>query len=144
MQKMSKVIVDNVLRDNVFTDSQETGFAPGPDRRKTTITYDQAMVVMQVLNNLGIYGEVYVNQEGLGPAGFVLPDPSDKSELIYVLFYNGNYHGLAEVAIFLDKTPKTEVVRSIYNTLGVFGQNILNIPAVARAAEAELKKLFVS
>lgn len=127
---------------NVFNDALETGFGPGADRRKPTITYAQAMEVMRVLNNLGIYGEVYVNQEGFG-ANYVEVDPSSTQELIYVIFYAGNYRELAEVAVMLDKSPKTEVVRRIFDSFGMYGsQPVMNIPSVLRAVEEALKKLF--
>lgn len=130
-----------MIPNQVFQDNSEKGFGPGPDFRKPTITYAQAMEVMRVLNNLGIYGDIYVNREGLG-ADYVEVDPTSTEELIYVLFYGGQYHELAEMAVWLDKSPKLQVIRRLFATLNMYDASVLNIPVVSKAVEEALKKLF--
>jgi len=129
---------------SVFNDDRENGFGLGADARKSTITFAQAMEVMRVLNNLGIYGDVYVNQEHMGaqivPVTELNPGPSE--ELVYVVFYNGDYHELAEMAVALDKNPKTEVVKRIAVSLQLPYNWYMNIPSVMKAASDALNKLF--
>lgn len=126
---------------NIFEDNVEVGFGPGLDKRQPTITYAQALQTMGVLNKLSIYGEVYENQEGPF-ANYVAPDPTSTDEKLYVLFYNGQYRDLAAIAVLLDKMPKTEVVKRLYDELGMFSISITNIPSVRIAIETELQKLF--
>ena len=128
-------------RSSAFTDAKEDGFGPGVDGRQPTITYAQAMQTMGVLNALGIYGEVFENQEGLF-ADYVLPDISSTNERLYVLFYNGDYRDLAALTVLLDKNPKTQVVQRFYEELGIYSRDFTNIPSVRVAIESELKKLF--
>ena len=127
----------------VFEDKNEDGFGSGPDNRQPTITYAQAMQTMGVLNALGIYGEVFENQEGPF-ADYVLPDTSSTNERLYVLFYNGNYRDLAALTVLLDKMPKTEVVKRLFDELGMYNASIINIPVVRIVLEATLAKLFNS
>ena len=126
---------------SVFTDAKEDGFGPGVDGRQPTITYAQAMQTMGVLNALGIYGEVFENQEGLF-ADYVLPDISSTNERLYILFYNGDYRDLAALTVLLDKNPKTQVVKRLFDELGMYSRDFTNIPSVRAAIESELKKLF--
>jgi hypothetical protein len=128
---------------SVFTDANEDGFGSGSDNRQPTITYAQAMQTMGVLNALGVYGEVFENQEGPF-ADYVLPDTSSTNERLYVLFYNGNYRDLAAITVLLDKNPKTEAVKRLNDELGIYSSSLMNIPSVRAAIETELKKLFNS
>lgn len=130
-----------VLNGKVFTDDSEMGFGPGPDKRQPTITYAQALQTMGVLNKLSIYGEVYENQEGPF-ANYVAPDPTSTDEKLYVLFYNGQYRDLAAITVLLDKMPKTEVIKRLYDELGIYTNSLMNIPSVRVAIETELQKLF--
>ena len=127
----------------VLNDAKEDGFGPGADGRPPTITYAQAMQTMGVLNALGIYGEVFENQEGLF-ANYVLPDISSTNERLYVLFYNGDYRDLAALTVLLDKNPKTEVVKRLFDELGMYNASIISIPVVRIVLEATLAKLFNS
>lgn len=116
-------------------------FGLGADRRKSTITLTQAREVQKRLENIGLYGKIFWNQEFFG-GDFVEPEGDSELERVYVIWYGGNYHELAEIAVHLDsKNTAKYKVELLYTMMNV-NATVLNIPQVAKAVEIELGRLI--
>jgi hypothetical protein len=119
-------------------------FGPGLDNRKSTITLTQARAVAAKLANVGVYGKIYWNQESASSqADFVEPEGDPNVERVYVLYCNGNYHELGELAVWLSKPESAFAKLSLlYSSLGYPKEVITNIPEVSRAINETLERLL--
>lgn len=119
-------------------------FGLGLDGRKSTITLTQARAVAAKLANIGVYGKIYWNQEAsTSQANFVEPEGDAEIERVYVLYCNGNYHELAELAVWLSKDePAGFKVSTILASLGYTSGAVTNIPEVTRAINQTLERLL--
>lgn len=119
-------------------------FGVGLDNRKSTITLTQARAVAAKLANVGVYGKIYWNQESASSqADFVEPEGDPTIERIYVFYCNGNYHELAEIAVWLSKRePASAKLPSLFASLGYPKEAITNIPEVSRAINETLERLL--
>lgn len=119
-------------------------FGPGLDNRKSTITLTQARAVAAKLANVGVYGKIYWNQESASSqADFVEPEGDPDVERVYVLYCNGNYHELGEIAVWLSKPESAFAKLSLlYSSLGYPKEVITNIPEVSRAINETLERLL--